>query len=244
MRKIFNRILSLLLTIATILSILITPSFADYNGDGTKWSPGATDSRLSWDTDYQGYRITIVDKDGNLVADPVDFLFSQDPINAEHFFTCKLEEFNSRTTRNRVVYIDQMLAETDPETGKRLFTEGDMPKPMIWVDDGPMGQGTVLRTWMLGDLENFTNTEWKPSYNGNFTPIGQTIKVDPSTPTAGNEQPEEKPVASIGKGKEWIKLPDKKDDMLITYDEYLKNKTIEELGNAYKSSVIDKAFSK
>lgn len=243
-----SRWISLLLSIAIILSILITPSYADYNGTGGGFSNGEVNTGSDWAQSKSGYRISIVDSYGNLVANPVDFVYRYPPLNAEYYWTSKFEDFNSRTAPNRYIVIDEMLASDQftSELTDTITKIPDLPRPIGWTDDDrAKGQGSLLKQWMLGDLENFANSTYKPSYTGKFTQIGQTIKVDPSTPTGGNEQPEEELTGFTGKGKDWLLDPVKDPDkQIITHDEYLRNKAIEELNVEYYRYVIDKAFSK
>lgn len=66
MRKIYTRVITGLLSLSMLFT-LIVPAYADYNGSGS--GSGQFDGEGSFLTEYQGVRVSIVDKDGNTVLD-------------------------------------------------------------------------------------------------------------------------------------------------------------------------------
>lgn len=99
-----RRILSSLLAITLIITLLPITALADnYNGTGSGSQGGTQSSVYTWSTQKQGYRITIIDQAGNVVADPVDILQSAKPIGAVEYYTAKTESFGSG--KKRIKYI-------------------------------------------------------------------------------------------------------------------------------------------
>lgn len=144
-----RRIISLILVFQLLASLVsnIAYVYADeYNGTGSGAARGSTGANLTWSTSYQGYRISIVDMNANLVGTPVDLLFNTEP-DADKMWTIKTEPFLSRTSKNKVIQISNML---NSEEFKGI---NSMPTPMIW-SGGAVGNGVNLRNWMMDGKES------------------------------------------------------------------------------------------
>lgn len=190
----FKRLLSALLIALSITSLTI-PAFADadYNGGGTGNSGGSNSvSYGSYDSCQQGYRITIVDDKGNPVTTPVDFRYTDPEVRKKsysHFlnypvtylWTCKTETSGSRSSKNNVVYITDMLA--TPE----FKGSGNMPNPMRW-SSGPIGQGKELRDWLMAGKAG--------PINANIS--GSTTSTPAKTPTGVTKTNNKNPTGTTG----------------------------------------------
>ena len=74
-----HRIISFLLALLLIFQLVPTLSFAaasDIEGVGTGTGLGGAGGKGRWSTDQEGYRIYMIDKEGNLRSNVIDFVFS------------------------------------------------------------------------------------------------------------------------------------------------------------------------
>lgn len=192
--KLRNKALGILSLLAAIVlcTSSISVAYADsYIGDGTGAAAGQVDPRYSWGTSKQGYRVTIVDKDGNVVGTPVDFVYSNPTysnIQTEGYYTSKVESFGSRTTPNPIYIISDML-ETDG-----FDSSEPLPSAMRWDyvastgSQGPIGQGTLVKEWMMeGEYIPGTAPSYTPSYN--WYPTTPSTPSNPSTETPVETNP-------------------------------------------------------
>ena len=74
-----HRIISFLLALLLSFQLVPTLSFAaasDIEGVGTGTGLGGAGGKGRWSTDQEGYRIYMIDKEGNLRSNVIDFVFS------------------------------------------------------------------------------------------------------------------------------------------------------------------------
>jgi len=190
-----HRILSLLAAIVLCTSSIPVAYADSYIGSGAGAGSGSVDPKYSWNVQKQGYRVTIVDKDGNVVNTPVDFVYSSPEytnIQTEYYFNSKVEAFGNRTTPNPRYLISQMLA-TDG-----FDADEPLPSPMRWgatsSGNGPIGQGTLVKEWMMeGEYIPGTAPTYNPSYTWYPTTPDQSTSSTPSKPSDTTEptQPSE-----------------------------------------------------
>ena len=149
-----KRMLSgLLATLMLITSLPITAYADDYNGTGGGSSGGSTGGGLTWTSTKQGYRVTIVDKDANIVAAPVDFVYEALPNNTLVMANSKLEQFNvsniAAGKRNAVYLISEVMK------SEGFNPSEPWPSAMIWTfisslgKEGPLAQGETVKKWMM-----------------------------------------------------------------------------------------------
>ena len=92
-----HRIISFLLALLLSFQLVPTLSFAaasDIEGVGNGTGSGGAGGKGRWSTNQEGYRIYMIDKEGNLRSNVIDFVFS-DPRRlgptVKWCFTTKLE---------------------------------------------------------------------------------------------------------------------------------------------------------
>ena len=76
-----HRIISFLLALLLSFQLVPTLSFAaapdpDIEGVGNGTGSGGAGGRGRWSTNQEGYRIYMIDKEGNLRSNVIDFVFS------------------------------------------------------------------------------------------------------------------------------------------------------------------------
>lgn len=153
-----KRILSLLLSIITILTLFpIQLAFAGENGTGG--GQGETGLKGNWDGSYQGFRISIVDQEGNLRAKPLDILYANPTAtssNMKYYWTVKTEPFESRTTANQPYMIDDLLKALGKSSQKKNI------RPML--TSPYQGQGKNVRNFFSkeGQDQLYKVINWKP----------------------------------------------------------------------------------
>lgn len=156
----WRRVLSNLLAITLIITQLPITALADnYNGTGSGNQGGTSDSSVyTWSTQKQGYRITIIDQSGNVVADPVDILQSKEPSDGLFFYTSKVEGFKSRTIKPERYYLADIL------NSSGFDKNNPMPMAISWDNnDVAHAEGDALRQWLMAGeaairVENPTNS--------------------------------------------------------------------------------------
>lgn len=156
MNKFKYRILSGILTLAMIAISIPINVYAekDYTGDGGG-NTGGSSTGYTWTESQQGYRITVVDKDGQIVAGPVDYIYSdapRDPNVIESYGNSKLSSLeNMQIGEHKTVNIDEMLE--SPGFNKKE----SMPAPILWENGRAIGNGAALREWLLkgGDFGGY-----------------------------------------------------------------------------------------
>lgn len=141
-----KRLISLLLSILTILTLFpIQLVFAGENGTGG--GQGETGLKGNWDGSFQGFRISIVDQEGNLMGQPLDILYN-DPTatssNMKYYWTVKTEPFESRTTANKPYKIDDLL--------KYLKKTSQKSKIRPMLTSPYRGQGKNVRSFLSKDI--------------------------------------------------------------------------------------------
>ena len=74
-----HRIISFLLALLLSFQLVPTISFAtspDIEGVGTGTGSGGAGGQGRWSTNQEGYRIYMIDKEGNIRSNVIDFVFS------------------------------------------------------------------------------------------------------------------------------------------------------------------------
>lgn len=73
-----NRIISFLLALLLSFQLVPTISLAasDITGVGNGTGSGGAGGRGRWSTNQEGYRIYMIDKEGNIRSNVIDFVFS------------------------------------------------------------------------------------------------------------------------------------------------------------------------
>ena len=128
-KKIISVISSLFaITILSIASFAIT---GDNGGGGN----GTISGSGTWDVDQVGYRVSIVNKDGQQQGYSVDFVFSTPFSNREELSSSN-RLFGKTHLGGRVVI------SSDPN----LKGKG-MPKPIIYKNGDVVGNGDAFQTW-------------------------------------------------------------------------------------------------
>lgn len=185
MRSNVKKLLSTVLIAITLVPLLTLNVLAGYNGGGDGKTGGNEGSEYDWNQDKQGYRISIIDSTGKLVGTPVDILYSTVPgTSSIGLYTCKTESYLSRTTKNKIIYIDQLMYSIRNTKNGKYSNAPVMPKPMAWLD-GPINQGEDLRQWMTKGRATIT----KSSGTGNSGSATTSVK-----PASGVTESKTKPV--------------------------------------------------
>lgn len=188
-----NLLLCLLAMILMIsaLPIQVWADNSSYNGTGGGSGGGSYNAAYSWNTTKQGYRVSIVDKDGSIVSTPIDFVYSQVPSNTEFYYDCKLESFASRTSPNPMYLISNVMSSEGFDSNKPL------PSAMIWDyisqlgKSGPIAQGTLVKKWMMkGEFITGTYPQYNPSYWYPTTSGGNTGANESTGDNKGTENNE------------------------------------------------------
>lgn len=142
------------LAIATISSFSNTTASAndmnggDYNGGtGGQGSGSIGEGGGVWEDHFMGYRFTIVDKNGVPVSNVVDVVYSDVPSdsNSVQFFNCKTQSLTSSKPNGymRIPVSKLYLA------GTGMTSSNPMPKYAHYVGDDGVGNGDMLKHWML-----------------------------------------------------------------------------------------------
>lgn len=148
--KMKKRIISIILSIVSIISLFPTIAYADgENGWGWGKNAGAYGEGGKWNGEWQGYRISIVNEAGKIMGTPVDILWSEAP-TAIAMWTVKTEAFGSRTTPNKVIQVDDLLKDIGQASQKSSI------RPIACIESTNAngkksytykGQGDNFRKW-------------------------------------------------------------------------------------------------
>ncbi len=162
-----KKILSCLIVLTLMISNLAFASnitvHDNANGGGVKKGAGAKNS--TWTTDQEGYRITIINSRGEIVAQKVDILFSKKHLDWEHteaIWTSKVEDYTKGGKHNKVVYINNIFKKGSGYDGD---IENKPPKPIKWKNGRMMGTGKELKGWLLRGIKIEQITADDNSYN-------------------------------------------------------------------------------
>lgn len=163
-------------SVSFVLAVLISISAlpfqvkAAYNGDGNGSAGGSYNKKYSWNTSKQGFRITVVDKDANVIGTPIDFVYSEVPSDTEFFYSCKLEYLDQRQFKNPRYLISDVMETEGFNPDKPL------PSAMRWDyisssgETGPVAQGSLVKNWMMtgefipGSYPKYESSYVYPSY--------------------------------------------------------------------------------
>jgi len=162
LKNMANKLIILLMIIATMLSMLTFPVYADeeYIGESGGSSSGSSGQGHDWVTDKQGYRITIVGKDGSVVADPVDLVFSTTGLSgAEGYYNSKVESLGSRTS-GKTYTVSEIMSSGS--------FNGTIPKAILWVNGGPKANGDQLKSWMTAENHRNIKALLNHQFNGQY----------------------------------------------------------------------------
>lgn len=185
-----RRILSSLLVFALIITMIPITALADnYNGTGSGSQGGTQSSVYTWSTQKQGYRITIIDQAGNVVADPVDILQSKEPTSGVFLNTSKVEGFKSRTNQNRKYYLAEILDSTG------FDRSNPMPMAISWdSNNNAHGEGEALRKWLMAgeaairvDKPTTSGNNHIPPTNSGSSGSGSSTGNNNSAPSENNQ---------------------------------------------------------
>lgn len=130
MKNIIQRIIIFILVIILVLPLSTNLAYADgYNGTGggTGGASGSASGGAS--ENKTGYRLYVVDTNGNIVSDVVDLV-------TNNTISC---DFNIYTTR---------IGNGTASSSLRTMPAG-MPKPYYYSGSSFKGNGTALRTWAV-----------------------------------------------------------------------------------------------
>ena len=192
-----KRLMSLLLTICTVLSLLVVPTYAtdqDIDGANGGGGVGGGSGKGTFATSQQGYRMYIIDNNGNLVSNVVDLRFSNPYTTLTYggtssydwyeMYNTKFEKFPETARKSnevRIIYIEQL-------------TSAGFKSPMYgalkWTGSKFMGQGELLKKWLINGLR-MESTIVGGSGGGSGT------NYRPSKPTGGGSN---KPVSGGNTG--------------------------------------------
>ena len=130
MKNIIQRIIIFILVIILVLPLSTSLAYADgYNGTGGG-AGGASGSASGGASENKtGYRLYVVDTNGNIVSDVVDLV-------TNNTISC---DFNIYTTR---------IGNGTASSSLRLLPSG-MPKPYYYSGSSFKGNGTALREWAV-----------------------------------------------------------------------------------------------
>ncbi len=188
-----RRILSSLLAITLIITLLPITALADnYNGTGSGSQGGTQSSVYTWSTQKQGYRITIIDQAGNVVADPVDILQSKEPTSGEFLYTSKVEQINSRKQSNKTYYLADIL------NSSGFDRSNPMPMAISWdSNNNAHGEGEALKKWLMAgeaairvDKPTTSGNNHLPPSNSGTGNTNTPVNNNPPTPTPTPTQQE------------------------------------------------------
>lgn len=121
----------------TILSIAAFAITGDNDGGGN----GTISGSGTWDVDQVGYRVSIVNKDGQQQGKSVDFVFSTPFSNCERLST-------SNRVFGKYNYGGQVIIPLD----SNLKGKG-MPKPFIYKNGDVVGNGDAFQTWFKSNYK-------------------------------------------------------------------------------------------
>lgn len=189
MRK-ANRLISLLLSICTVLSLIVIPSHAsEIIGDNGGGGVGGGSGTGTFSSSQQGYRMYIVDENGTLVSNVVDLRFAKLGIlsygNTSNYpwyemYNTKFEEFPS-INKTRVNGKANNLSGIDIYYIEDLVGAGfnsPMYGALIWNGSAYRGQGDELRDWLIEGAEMLVSST-------GATGGGSGTNYRPSKPTGG-----------------------------------------------------------
>lgn len=164
MRK-ANRIISLLLSLCTIVSLLITPAQAAMLGPNGGAGVGGGSGSGTFATSQQGYRMYIVDEDGNLVSNVVDLVWAHPEKTLTYggtanypfyyMYNTKFEEYTGDGTLSsptEMVYVKNLEhLNFNPELyGALVYINPVKDKDGNIIKKGYFkAQGKELRNWLL-----------------------------------------------------------------------------------------------
>lgn len=219
-KSIQKLISGILATLMICTSLPITAFANEYNGTGGGASGGSTGGGLTWSTLRQGYRITIVDSNGEVVADPVDFVYSEVPSNALIITNSKVESFSINRTPARYLISDILKSDG-------FNTSEPWPSAMRWDyvqslgKEGPIAQGTILKNWMMkGEfiVGSYPTGSTAPSGN-----VNSQTNQNQSTQTNQNTGSTQTSTESTTNKDETITLPGSLPNLTSRQLEHYKN---------------------
>lgn len=134
MKNIIQRIIIFILVIILVLPLSTSLAYADgYNGTGGG-AGGASGSASGGASENKtGYRLYVVDKNGNIVSDVVDLV-------TNNTISC---DFNIYTTRIGNGTVSRLT-----------LIQSGMPKPYYYSGSSFKGNGTALREWAVANNES------------------------------------------------------------------------------------------
>lgn len=125
----------------TILSIAAFAITGDNGGGGN----GTISGSGTWDVDQVGYRVSIVNENGQQQGKSVDFVFSTPFSNCEKL-----------TTSNRLFGKNYLGGIINISSDSNLKGKG-MPKPIIYKNGDVVGNGDEFQTWFKTNYKSVIN---------------------------------------------------------------------------------------
>lgn len=195
-----NRFVSLLLSLCTIASLLVTPAQATMLGPNGGAGVGGGSGKGTFATSQQGYRMYIIDENGDLVSNKVDLIW-QHPSNLSYgntdtydwvkMYNTKFEEYTGPGTESASseVYYVHALAEALAAKGDKFNNE--LYGALVYINpvkdkDGNIikkgyfkAQGKELKNWLL---EGASMLQSSTGIGGG----GSGTNYRPSKPTGGS----------------------------------------------------------
>ena len=202
-KKVFSKqILALFLAILTVFSLSITPLETAYalRGYGSQGSPKVTSgSDGSWNANHSGYRMYIINRNGQVVSPVVDAWFTLPaPSNMSSPVSGNEGDYVLNTKFDKASPNNLAIAENYEEYKKYTYVFSvsqleslagfsGLPKPQIWSGGG-VPNGNAVRQFLLAGMKQagFGSGVNKGSSSGNTTVTKpSTTKPSTSTGTSG-----------------------------------------------------------
>lgn len=177
----FSRAMKSMLVLSLALSIIPYKNTSikadDYIGSGTGNVGGQTGGLMNFNIMDQGYRIYIIDTDGNVASRVVDLVAGNAPeINLNSRDYSYYTKFGAPKSENGTLMYTRYKMDAFLQ---QIGESGLIPLPTIYQNGAFYANGKALKEWMLGDftwdVPTYTPPIWTPgtgSSNGGGTSSG------------------------------------------------------------------------
>lgn len=176
-QELIGRLIAILLALITLLGLLTLPVYAtdtDPNATGGGGSTTGSNGKWNWSSEKQGYRISIVDSNGNSMCDPVDLVYTLLGVEgAQKYWDTKLDTFGTQGA-HKIIEVSRVM------NADGSSFNGYMPKPMV---GNLKGNGDTLREWLIADNSRNLKALLNYSHEGSY--IFNVSGTDANTSVAG-----------------------------------------------------------